>query len=63
MEKLQRIWNRLFGEKCRRCGHPSHCNEECTVCLQWNACLDCECSKCGISDETLILKSYEEALK
>ncbi len=63
MKQLKSIWNRLFGEKCRRCGHQSHCNEECAVCLQWNSCLDCECSNCGISDETLILKSYEEALK
>ena len=48
MEKLKKIWNRLFGEKCKICGHPSHCNDECTDCLQWNACLDCECSKCGL---------------
>lgn len=60
---LKKLWNRLFGEKCRRCGHPSHCEEQCTECLEWNACLDCECSKCGISDEILILRSYEEALK
>ena len=59
---LLKLWNRWFGVKCKRCGYPSHCGEECTDGLQWNACLDCECSKCQ-TDEILILKSYEEALK
>ena len=57
MEKLKKIWNRWFGPKCKRCGHSSHCEEQCAECLDWNACLDCECEKCGEAKD--IIHYYE----